>query len=153
MKDFPPSPFEGHAFVENPADGSMMNELSLNDWHVIIQRDGTIRGPRPVGRYRLRHLGGPSDVMGLHIVDVQPQSEKDRYERMESDILVYAKGAKQDSSKSNDKGQTENKAEDEAVRPVDPFLNGMKALGVVGVLGALAIGAVTEFVEKLEKDA
>lgn len=149
MKDFPPSPFEGHAFVENPADGSMMNELSLNDWHVIIQRDGTIRGPRPVGRYRLRHLGAPSDVMGLHIVDVQPQSEKDRYERMESDILVDSKGAKQDAPKSKDKDQ----AEDEAVRPVDPFLNGMKALSVVGVLGALAIGAVTEFVEKLEKDA
>ena len=148
MKDFPPSPFEGHAFVENPADGSMMNELSLNDWHVIIQRDGTIRGPRPVGRYRLRHLGGPTDVIGLHIVDVQPQSEKDRYERMESDILVDAEGNKKQASS----GKAEAKKEDEAVRPVDPFLNGMKALGVVGVLGALAVGAVAEFVDKLEKD-
>ena len=162
MKPFPASPFANHEFIENPADGSLAVHLSPLDWHVVLQRDGTIRGPRPVGRYPLRHLGLPRDVIALHVVDIQPQEEKDRYERMEDDILVAGNSA---SSTKSDNQTNENAEEKPFVRPEgaaaqdkdnseswsefskpnDPFVNTLRLFGVIGSLGALAVGLVNEF--------
>lgn len=152
MNEFPASPFDGHAFIANPADGSIANSLSPVDWHVVLQRDGTIRGPRPVGRYPLRHLGLPTDVMALHVVDIQPQEEKDRYERMSTDLLFVpqAKKESQTSGKNSESTKAKSQSNDEPfVRSTeksvrDPLKNTLQLLGVVGSIGAMVIGAIEE---------
>lgn len=69
MTGFPPSPIAGHAFIPFPASGDLHDETGQSAWIVILQRDGTIRGPRPALTYVPVQRGLPHDVVAYHLMD------------------------------------------------------------------------------------
>jgi hypothetical protein len=69
MTRLPASPFADHAFLPLPASGDLYDETGQSAWIVVLQRDGTIRGPRPALTYVPVRRGLPHDVVAYHLMD------------------------------------------------------------------------------------
>lgn len=69
MTAFPKSPIADHAFVPFPASGVLYDETDEAAWIVVLQRDGTIRGPRPALTYMPVQRGLPHDVVAYHLME------------------------------------------------------------------------------------
>lgn len=66
---FPASPYANHAFLPFPESGNLYTETSEQGWVVVLQRDGTIRGPMPALTYVPVQRGKPNDVIAYHMMN------------------------------------------------------------------------------------
>lgn len=122
---FPASPFPGHVFVANDGSGALIGkDIKETDWVVVLQRDDTIRGPRPAMCYRFRHLGGPADVKAFHIHDT-PSEEEQRRLKGEDDTVRPT-------------GSDQRDPEGGQRNPEDIFSAVVEGIGLIGALGSLA---------------
>ena len=130
-QSFPASPFPGHVFVAHDGNGAIIgSDIKETDWVVVLQRDKTIRGPRPAMCYRFRHLGGPTDVIAFHIHDTPSEEEQRRYK--DEDDAVRPAGAK---SGKTDGSQRKDRRTDDVFGAV------IEGIGLIGALGTLAAAA------------
>ena len=91
----PPSPFPDHAFLPFPEGGMLYNLVHEDDWIVIVQRDLTIRGPRPALCYIAVQHGLPTDIIGYHRIDAA-KGEAIAQRQRGTDILRLAPRFKRD---------------------------------------------------------
>ena len=137
---FPPSPFPGHAFLPNEPDGSLLGTLiAETEWIVVLQRDGTMRGPRPAMCYGLRHRGGPTDIMALHIHETPSEAQQRLYKDADDVINADAPSgtAGKDKAKTNERnGGPHGRSADDVFGAV------MGGIGLIGALGTLAVAAI-----------
>lgn len=128
---FPASPFPGHVFVANDGSGAIVgDDIKETDWVVVLQRDKTIRGPRPAMCYKFRHLGGPSDVIAFHIHETPSEAEQRRYKDEDDAVRPAGSGPR----KPGDAGRKQR-------RPDDVFGAVIEGIGLIGALGTLAAAA------------
>lgn len=163
MKNFPPSPFKGHAFIENTSDGSLLAKLPADSWYVVLRRDGMVLGPKPVGNYRGHHIGTPDDVIAFHVIEVTDKEQQNKYrsgdgyvglfdleEDSEEDLKTEAPSA------TKQKCQSQPEEEEEFVRPAeqaeDPFSTVIKSIGILGAIGTIAFSAFTQVNEIIERE-
>ena len=129
---FPKSPFPGHVFVANDGTGSIIgDDVKDTDWVVVLQRDGTMRGPRPAMCYKFKHLGGPADVVAFHIHATPSEAKQREYKDADDTIRPVSSGPR--ASKA---GARTTKKPDDAFRAI------LQGIGLIGTLGAMATAAI-----------